>query len=202
MTISAPLAADLAILTAALDQPDADIAASLSQLAADGQAAVHTYLGLTVVISHSDPAFNFTTLIERVARDGIRTSLQMTLKTGGDGGAHARPTVAVIVHAGTPGTFIDLAADLAWLTGRPLSDFVLDRHLTVADEPGSRTPLVTASAVNQALGVLIGRGYTPSQADWQLDTQARHTGADRYNAACLILAKLTVADTDQDFDIH
>lgn len=199
MTISAPLAADLAILTAALDQPDADIAASLSRLAADGQAAARTYLGLTVVISHCDPAFNFTTL---VVPSGIRTSLQMTLKTGGDGGAHARPTVAVIVHAGTPGTLIELAADLAWLTGRPLGDFVLDQHLTVAAEPGSGTPLAAASAVNQALGVLIGRGYTPSQAGWQLDTQARHTGTDRHNAACLILAKLTAADTDQDFDIH
>ena len=43
--------------------------------------------------------------------------------------------MAIILYAGSPGTFVDLAADLAWLTARPLTDFVLDQHLTVPDGP-------------------------------------------------------------------
>ena len=55
-----------------------------------------------------------------------------------------------------PGTFVDLAADLAWLTARPLSDLVLDRHLPPPAERGAATSLFEASVINQAIGALIG----------------------------------------------
>jgi len=34
--------------------------------------------------------------------------------------------VALILYARSPGAFVDLAADVARLTGRPLTDFPLD----------------------------------------------------------------------------
>ena len=62
MMISAALAADLRILTAALDEPGADVLHSLHQLVLRAQAAIPSYLGLSVVVDGSDPPFTFTTL--------------------------------------------------------------------------------------------------------------------------------------------
>ncbi len=129
MNITTGLASDLRRLTAALDEPGADIAQSLHKMAADTQAAVRSYLGLNVSVSRSDPLFTFTYLNDGVVAGDIATSLRLTLPSIGD--SWAPPAVALILYAGSPGAFVDLAADLAWLTARPLGDFVLDQHLTI-----------------------------------------------------------------------
>ena len=65
MEIAAALAADLGILTAALDEPGADVADSLRQLAADATAAIPTFLGLSGTVDGIDPPFTFTTFDRR-----------------------------------------------------------------------------------------------------------------------------------------
>ena len=150
-----------------------------------------TYLGVSVTVDGSDLPFAFTTL-EDGAADDARTSLRLMLPGVGDG--RASPSVALILYAGTPGTFVDLTADLAWLTGRPPGDFVLDQHLSVPAGSDAGTCLRTASVINQAIGVLIGRGYTPGQAHWELDIQADGAGIDRHTAAQFILDTLIAAD--------
>ena len=199
MNITTGLASDLRRLTAALDEPGADIAQSLHKLAADTQAAVRSYLGLNVRVSRSDPLFTFTYLNDGVVAGDIATSLRLTLPSIGD--SWVPPAVALIFYAGSPGAFVDLAADLAWLTARPLSDFVLDQHLAIPAGSDSVAQLSAASVINQAIGVLIGIGYTAQQADWRLDTQAAHAGTDRYAAAELILAMRTGGDLEQSFGI-
>jgi hypothetical protein len=191
MKISAALAADLGILTAALDEPGGDVLHSLHRLGVGAQAAVPTYLGLSVTVDGSDPPFTFT-VFEEGAADGVGTSLRLTLAGVSDG--WAPPSVTLILYAGTPGTFVDLAADLAWLTGRPPSDFALDQHLGVPAGSDAGTSLRAASVINQAIGVLIGRGYTPRQAHSKLDTQADGAGTARYTAAQFILDTLTAED--------
>jgi hypothetical protein len=192
MAIRAALAADLSILTAALDEPGADVLDSLRQLGVDAQASVPTYLGLSVTVDGSDPPFTFTTFAEGAA-DNVRTSLRMTLPAHvGDGRAAA--SVALLLYAETPGTFVDLAADLAWLTGRPPGDFAIDQHLSVPACTGAATSLPTTSVINQAIGVLIGRGCTPRQAHSKLDNQAAGARTDRHTAAQVILDSLTAAD--------
>jgi hypothetical protein len=191
MKISATLAGDLGILTAALDEPGADVLHSLRRLGVGAQAAVPSYLGLSVTVDGSDPPLTFT-IFEEGAADGARTSLRLTLPGVGDG--WASPSVALILYAGKPGTFVDLAADLAWLTGRPLSDFALDQHLSVPAGSDAGTSLRAASVINQAIGVLIGRGYTPRQAHAKLDTQVDGAGTDRYTTAQFILDTLTADD--------
>jgi hypothetical protein len=202
MKISAALAADLGTLTAALDEPGADVLHSLDQLGVAARAAVPTYLGLSVTVDGSDPPFTFTTLEDHKA-DNVRTSLRlMLLAPVGDG--RAAPSVALILYAETPGTFVDLTADLAWLTGRPPSDFALDQHLSVPAGSDDGASLRAASVINQAIGVLIGRGYTPRQANSKLDTHADGPGTDRHTTAQFILDTLTAADpadagrTDQE----
>ncbi len=193
MKIGAALAADLGILTAALDEPGADVLHRLHQLGVAAQGAVPTYLGLSVTVDCSDPPFTFTTLGDGTA-DDVRTSLRLTLPGAGAGDGRASPSVALILYAGTPGTFVDLAADLAWLTGRPPSDFALDQHLSIPAGSDTGTYLGTASVINQAIGVLIGRGYTPGQAHRELDTQADSAGTDRHTTAQVILDTLTAGD--------
>ena len=191
MTINAALAAELEILTAALDQPGTDIARSVRQLALNAAAGVTTYLGLSVLVGRSDPPFAFTALADGVAADDIGTSLRVELP-----GLVDQLTIAVNLYAGSPGAFVDLAADMAWLTARPLSDFVLDQHLTIPTPSNTGTELRAASIINQAMGVLIGRGHTPEQAHWHLDSQAADAGTDRRAAAQHVLATLTATDIE------
>ena len=191
MKISAAMAADLGILTAALDEPGADVLHSLHRLGVDAHAAVPSFLGLSVTVDGSDPPVTFT-IVDEGAADGVRTSLRLTLPGAGEDSAS--PPVALILYAGTPGTFVDLAADLAWLTGRPPSDFALDQHLSVPAWSDAGTSLRVASVINQAIGVLIGRGYTPRQAHSTLDSQAHGAGTDRYTTAQSILDTLSAAD--------
>lgn len=187
MKVVAALAADLDILTLALDEPGADVLRSLHQLGVGAQAAVSSYLGLSVTVDGSDPPLTFTTL-EDGAADDVCTSLGLTLPGVGDG--RASPAVDLVLYAGTPGSFVDLTADLTWLTGRPPSDFALDRHLSVPAGSDARITLRTASVINQAIGVLIGRGYTPAHARREFDIQADAAGTDRHIAAQFILDKL------------
>jgi hypothetical protein len=191
MKISAAMAADLGILTAALDEPGADVLHSLHRLGVEAHAAVPSFLGLSVTVDGSDPSFTFTS-VEEGAADGVRSSLRLTLPGAAEG--WASPPVALILYAGTPGTFVDLAADLAWLTGRPPSDFALDQHLSVPEWSDAGTSLRAASVINQAIGVLIGRGYTPRQAHSTLDSQADGAVTDRYSAAQSILDTLNAQD--------
>jgi hypothetical protein len=192
MKIRAALAVDLGILTAALDEPAADVLHSLHRLGVDARAAVPTYLGLSVIVDGSDPPFTFSTL-EDGAADNVRTSLRLRLPAGvGEG--REEPLVALIFYAARPGTFVDLGADLAWLTGRPPSDFALDQHLSAPAGSDAGTSLRAASVINQAIGVLIGRGYTPRHAHSKLDTQADRARTDRDTAAQAILDTLTAQD--------
>jgi hypothetical protein len=198
MSITPAMASGLTVLTEALNEPDTDIAHSLRLLTLYAAAAVTSYRGLSVVVPHSDPPLAVTTLATGSVADDIHTSLQLTLPGRGD--PRKSSAVVITLYAGTPGAFVDLAADLAWLTGSPPSDFVLDQHLTPATESLPEGHLHAASAINQAIGVLIGRGYTPQQADWQLDVQAAHNRSDRHAAARRILVEIT--GDDEHFDIH
>ena len=180
MTTTAAMAASLKILTAALDDPSADIAHSVQQLAIETAGAIPTYLGLTVSVPQGGLPLTITSLAAGVGDGDISTSLRVLLPTTGAGDGHP---VAVILYAAAPGAFVDLAADLAWLTGRPTTDFTLDQHLTITPGPDTVGQLQAVSDINQAIGVLIGRGYTPEQADWQLDTQATTSRINRHSAA-------------------
>ena len=187
MKITAALATDLGLLTAALDEPGADVAHSLRLLAADATAAIPTYLGLSVTVDRSDPPFTFTTLSEGVITGDVRTSLRLALPRD----VGVLPAAVLVLYAGSPGTFVDLAADLAWLTARPLSDFVLDQHLPAPAERGTATSLLEVSVINQAIGVLIGRGYTPEKAERCLAAEGADAGISRHAVSLRILARLT-----------
>ena len=188
MKIVAAMAADLAILTAALDEPGADVAHSLRRLTADATAAIPSFLGLSVTVDGGDPPFTFTTFVEGVRTGDVRTSLRLALPAVGDAGL--LQAVVIVLYAASSGTFVDLAADLAWLTARPLSDFALDHHLPAPAERGPATSLFEVSVISQAIGVLIGQGYTPGQAEQHLTAKGADAGISRHAVGLRILAGL------------
>ena len=187
MDISSALAADLALVTDALDDPRADVAESVRQLAADALLAVPSFLGLTVVVSGADPSHQFTTMVGTTRAEDIRSSLLMPALAP-DPGTTAR-TVEVILYAGNPGAFVDLATDLAWMTGSADDVFALDRHLSPIPLPDGQRTLEAESLVNQAIGVLIGDGLDHDAALRELDARA---GGDRLAAAEAVLAAIPV----------
>lgn len=73
------------------------------------------------------------------------------------------PLVSVTRCAAKPGAFIDPAADLAWRTGRSLTEFVLDRQLIVpkATDAARAGRGRTDRSSDRAQ---IGHGYTPQRA--------------------------------------
>lgn len=85
---------------------------------------------------------------------------------------------------------MNLATDLSWLTGRELAEVVLDPNLVVAEDRGE---LVRTSWVNQAIGVLIARGYTPEHAAHQTDLLPTRTEQERRTSAAHVHTGLRAA---------
>lgn len=193
MEITAALAADLAILTEALDETDADITKALHQLATDVRLAVDSYLGLTVISGNATFPLTFSAMEKSARPDDVVASLMMLLGNERPGGADV--PFAVILYAARPGAFVDLAADLCWLAGRPLSDFPVDQHLSLPAGSESDSILQAWSRINQAIGVLLGRGYTLEQAELAIDACAAAAGNSRSEVAGIILAGLPPSNT-------
>lgn len=187
MKLSAVLAADLAMLTEALAEPGTDIEQTLHRLALDIAAVTTSFAGLTAAVDVGEVPTTITTLVDSVAPAEVVTSLRIPVSDR----AH------LVLYASRAGAFVDLAADLGWLTGQPAGAFVLD-----ADVPGLAALLAVDGvgddrAIDQASGVLIAAGHTPEEADARLDELARQDGGSRVKAARLILAALDATAADE-----
>ena len=55
------------------------------------------------------------------------------------------------------------------------------------------------SLINQAVGVLVGRGYTPERAILEIDARAAAAGHSRSDAAEVILSSSPYDDADLTF---
>ncbi len=181
MEISRSLTTDLDLLTDALNDPDVDLAESLRLLAADTRAAVPSFLGLSLLISGGSAPSTLTTF-EPGAGPEIAASLLLPLLGAAD--ADGR-TVSIVLYATTAGAFVDLAADLSWLTG--IGTFRLDEHLRPPPSAGGPTSVRAESFVNQAIGMLMAGGLTPEAAERRLDDLAEAAGTDRGVAASSVL---------------
>ena len=182
MEITPAVAADLAALAEALDEPGADLRVLLHQLAADAKFAVATFIGLTVRLTVDGESSNLTVFEIGAASGDVRASVLLPLQATTVDGVRAD----LVLYASTPGALTDLAADLAWLSGRDLTEFALDQHL-LAPERDEVEGLFARSLINQALGMLIARGHTPEQAERELDAGAARHAVDRHVAARQIL---------------
>lgn len=203
MEITDTLAADLALLTAAIAEPDADpvtgLPATVLGLVADARLAVPSFVGLTVTATNAGHAggasdgviLRLTLLDPHVDPRDVATSLRLPGLPGPiDRAGSGRATIALVLYAATPGAFVDLAADLAFLTGREPDAADLDQHRGLAGEPNITGVLHSETVIHEAIGVLIARGRTPEQADAELDTLADAAHTHRADEASRILTIL------------
>jgi hypothetical protein len=189
VAINAGLTAELAILSQALDDSEDSIARSVLRLAAEISAAVQSYLGLTVTIMPSASQISFTMLQDGGQPAGVRSSVRIALPSADPGEGDVGPAIALTFYAATPGAFVDLAADLAWLNRGNPTQITLDQHLTVAAGVPTATPSAV-SLINQAIGMLIGRGHSPEQARQRLSRPSASGVVDHLDAAVAVLADL------------
>lgn len=184
MDISAALAADLAALTESLANPEVDLQTQLAALAADLGRAVASYTGMTITIAVDGHEISFTAGTAAVA-----TSL--TIPFTALGPAEAGSTL--VIHAGTPGALVDLAADLSFALALDSDTLALDAapRSRPTPVPSGLRGLDEYSRTNQAIGVLIAGGRTPEGAWAELRRLAELDGGRLHNAADAVLRSLT-----------
>jgi hypothetical protein len=181
--LSEALVSGLADLTAAIDDPDIDIAESVERLGATVLGAVPSYLGLCLVIEAHGRQVVLSAMNTQTVDADIATSLSMPLAE-----AEGSSGITLILYGATAGGFVDLAADMGWLLGNVDFDFVFDSHLSVPVD--SLSGLADLSVVNQAIGVLVAGGYTIEKALEVLDALAADGDGERHLAAARLLAEL------------
>lgn len=163
MDISAQLAADLAVLSQALDD-DADLETTVRDFAAAAKLAVSSYLGMTVTViaGGHEVRLNVPDHDRAVHEIGASLLIPSTDMAATESGS------SLVLYAATPGAFVDLAADLTYAMQVGADALVLDAHLTPSLDNAGIDGLADMTRINQAIGILIGRGHTPAGASTEL----------------------------------
>lgn len=99
-----------------------------------------------------------------------------------------------MLYAAAPGAFVDLAADMSYALGLAPALLPLDDDTAAPVQSSGITGLHAQAIVNQALGVLIGRGHTPETADEELKRLAARDGGNLHTAAEAITRSTTRGD--------
>jgi hypothetical protein len=157
------LFSDLAVPDGVAEQ-SVELENSLTALTEAVKSAAPSYRGLALTLVIDMQPVSVTSAEPGNTSD-IATSLRLSLAWIQSLGADSRITF----YASTPGTFVDLAADLSFALD---SDIRLDEDIPpvlVSDLTG----VGKLSAINKAVGVLINHGHTPDSAQREL----RHTAA-------------------------
>lgn len=182
MGVTPSLAARLQLLSDALGGPPGLLEEALRDFGDAVRAAVSSYIGMTVTGRGPTARLGFTLWHDGERPASVRASLKLPLP--GRGG------IGIVLYAANPGAFVDLAADLAVLTGRPLAEVAVDEHLHGVEDAATESTLLDASALDQAVGVLLGSGWTPEQALRALDERGRRRSSDGPAAARELLSDL------------
>jgi hypothetical protein len=163
MEISAELAADLAALTETLDEND-DLESTLHDFGIAAHLAVPSYLGMSVTVIGGGHEISFMVPEHVEADRTIATSLLVPLSDLAGTGAGS----FMVLYAATPGAFVDLAADLGYALQVGHDELILDAHLTPTTEHPGIEGLTEMGLINQAIGILIERGYAAHSASSEL----------------------------------
>jgi len=181
--ITTALAENIRELFASLDQAPSQVADSLVSLRRDLKLAVRSSVGLTLTVCMDpDQQITLTSIDHFTVASDIVTSLSLPLNWAAlDAGS------MIIFYSGVPGAFVDLAADLSYSLHLPPGTVVLDQDTAAPVRESGLTGVTESSTVNQAIGVLIDRGYTPATAGAHLKHQARELRRGVHHAATRIL---------------
>jgi hypothetical protein len=161
--ISQALAADIDDLAIAFDVSDTNhdsLADAAQTLYRDIRLAVRSFLGMSIAFDiHGEP-ITVSLLEDDLVTADVGSSMRFPL-------THLGPLASsngtAVLYAERPGAFADLAADLTFVLDLPDDELVLDDDPLPAvrsDLEGLRR----LNMIHQAVGVLVGRGYTAEEA--------------------------------------
>ena len=159
------LEADLHLLSALSGQGE-DIQDLLRAMFGDLKAAIPSAIGLSLTVRVSGQDVTVTTLNDPGL---VAASILFPLGSPDEG-------TCIVFYAAIPGAFVDLAADLGWTTGLSQQIILLDQHLLPPVDGSAVTGLRELSTINQAIGMLIGRGNSPESAWAELERHAERRG--------------------------
>ena len=186
--VTTALAESIRELFADLEQTASQVEKSLASLRRDLKLAVRSSVGLTLtVLMDPDQQVTLTSIDHFTEPSDIATSLRLplnwaTMETGS----------MIIFYAGVPGAFVDLAADLNYSLRLSPGTIVLDEDTAAPLSGSGLTGAAESTTVNQAIGVLIDRGYTPATAGAHLRRQAGEMMLDVHHAATRVLMSAAV----------
>jgi len=170
-----------------MDDPSIDLSAELHELGNALGTAVASYLGLAITFQTATGPVRVTDWREQSSFGAVHSSMLLPLPLMCD----SAPGSTMILYAGIRGAFVDLAADLTWALGAPPEAFVMDAELAGAPAGASEeiiSGLAGFSLVNQAIGVLINRGFSHDEAHDELRRLAAHPESSLLLAAEGVLA--------------
>jgi hypothetical protein len=199
--LSRALANELAVLTGALDDPEVDLQELVHRLGAVVGVSVSSFLGLRLTVVVDGYPFTLTAMGRGAGGTGpvVGASVLIALATATRPG----PRSSGVFYAGTPGAFVDLAADAARQDPTP-GAVILDAHL---DDPDGEHPVsgssgwAEISVINQALGVVMGGGRTLAQARVVLDARAAVSGLGIVVTAAAVVAAAAAAPRNAPHDV-
>lgn len=177
VTASSELTLGLAELTAALDRasPDQDLSHSLHTLTDDASRAVRSFLGLSITVTVDGQDVTLTSTSEMLEPADIHSTLRVPLAV-----IDPQLVGTVVFYAGRPDALVGLADELRAHVPATARHEV---RLHAAAEPPSSVEIVSGitgaqdlAAVNRAIGLLIGRGHLPDDAQAELETLAVTAG--------------------------
>ena len=191
MDLPSDLASRLRDLVQSIGSGDETLTNSLSALSSLLETAVSCYLGfrLTLVLDGWP-----ITLTAFSVDEGARAATSLRLNLAGQGPGFD-PDSEIVFYAGTPGAFVDLAADIEYLLrqGQPVDGdghrpaVALDTDLPPVDVVSGLAGLAEYATINRAMGLLVGRGQDPDQARATLRRDATSSGLDLHHYAAQLL---------------
>ncbi len=156
-------------LTEALDGSGDDLTTILTVLIEDLTAAITSFVGLTVTVVVGDEPVTVMSMNSHTAASSLLLPLTPSIKVAA--GSH------LVLYAGNPGAFVDLAA--AATTGGIREVVVLDRHLpppSAFDVQRAVDEVADRSVIDKAIGFLIEQGHPPRHARNELHRRAAAAG--------------------------
>jgi hypothetical protein len=180
------MALQLHLLSRDGDRGDS-FAAELSQLGTDLTRLVPSLLAVSLTLPRLGYDVAVTALAPQAELSTVVASLALPLVAGESGDA-------LLLQAGDVGAFLLFADDLAGLVGPGYPPIEVDQHLALLPAaPATSIDFVLAElrAVNQAIGTLLDRGFTPETAIADIDRRAVATGRTSGAVSRRILADLS-----------
>jgi len=154
--VTTALAENIRDLFDGLDQSPSQVEESLGSLRRDLKLAVRSSVGLTLTIAmEPDQRITLTSIDHFTESSDIVTSLRLPMSW-----ASMETGSMIILYAGVPGAFVDLAADLSYSLRLPPGTIVLDEDTTAPVSESGLTGTTESSTVNQAATRILKSALT------------------------------------------